>query len=48
MGYRAKLRISAEDYRMAEKHLKMLHILRHQGNANLNNPEIPLNTNQNG
>jgi hypothetical protein len=27
---------------------KMLSILNHQGNANQNNPEIPLHTNQNG
>jgi hypothetical protein len=40
---------SPEEYRMAEKHLKkMLNILNHQGNANQNNPEILLHSNQNG
>jgi hypothetical protein len=33
---------------VAEKHLKMFHILNHQGNANQNNPEIPPHTSQNG
>jgi hypothetical protein len=40
---------STEEYRMAEKHLKiMFNILNHQGNANQNNPEIPPHTSQNG
>jgi hypothetical protein len=40
---------SPEEYRMAEKHLKkMFNILNHQRNANLNNPEIPSHTSQNG
>jgi hypothetical protein len=30
---------SPEEYRMAEKHLKMFNILNYQGDANQNNPE---------
>jgi hypothetical protein len=41
---------SPEEYRMAEKQLKKkkFNILNHQGNANLNNPEILPHTSQNG
>jgi hypothetical protein len=40
---------STEEYRMTEKHLKkMFNILNNQGNANLNYPEIPPHTSQNG
>ena len=39
---------STEEYRMAEKHLKMFNILNHQRNAKQNNPEIPLHISQNG
>jgi hypothetical protein len=40
---------SPEEYRLAEKHLKkMFSILKHQGNANQNNAEIPSHTSQNG
>jgi hypothetical protein len=40
-----KKEFSTEECRMSEKHLKHLS---HQGNANQNNPEIPLHTCQNG
>jgi hypothetical protein len=49
MGYRAKQKLSTEEYQVAEKHLtKMFNILNYQGNANQNNPEIPPHTSQNG
>jgi hypothetical protein len=48
MGTDLKKEFSTEEYRMAEKHLKMFNILSHQGNASQNNPEIPLHTSQNG
>jgi hypothetical protein len=53
MGYKLNKEFSTEVYRMAEKHSKKkkkkkFNILSHQGNANQNNPEIPLHTSQNG
>ena len=39
---------SPEEHRIAEKHLKKMFILNHQGNANQNHPEIPPHTSQNG
>ena len=40
---------SSEEYLMAEKDLKnMFRILNHQRNTNLNNPQIPSHTSQNG
>jgi hypothetical protein len=40
---------SPGEYQMAEKHLKkMFTILKHQGNANLKNPEFPPHTSHSG
>jgi hypothetical protein len=50
MGKELNRYISAEETRMAEKHLKkkMLNILNYQGNANQNDPDIPPHISQNG
>ena len=48
MRYRNR-EFSTEESQMVEKHSKgMFKVLSHQGNANQNDPEIPLYTNQNG
>jgi hypothetical protein len=49
MGYRAKRRIHNRGIANGQEAPKeMFKVLRHQGNANQNNPEILLYTNQNG
>ena len=49
MGYTAKQRILSKGISNDQEALKeSFNILNHQGNANKNDPEIPLYTNQNG
>ena len=47
MGYRAKQDFKQWNLKWSRSTYKMFNILSHQGNANKNDPEITLYTNQN-